>query len=387
MSAHGAALFCTFPWSVGLPLCLTVPPFLTPFNSNPDMSDEPGVQFMGARSKYSLRIQRTHREMSQESGEGSQRSWHRHFHPPRPERVDSRPALLPPLRPPREGYDFRHPVESTAPEGDVIDLTNEPETPPQRGQPRDSESRTSNTSRLPRFGRDIMANVVDLEEDESGDPAEGPSSSPEVQFVRATVRQPQRDRWNPIPLLSDNSIVRQASNRVQQWGLAPNNSRGYRLPSLQFFNLRPQSNLGQMETLYIGSDDSGANANFADVSLDYGLSSFSMDSSNRPENRRRDTYKAPSPAPQGFTRTLAEDDVAICPNCNRELGIGEGKKQEIWVAKQCGHVYCGDCAENRSKSKAKKTNGPQRTKPFSKCQVADCGKPVSAPTSMFHLYL
>lgn len=140
--------------------------------------------------------------------------------------------------------------------------------------------------------------------------------------------------------------------------------------------------------------------------LDYEYSSFAMRPTTPQEARpQREVYKAPSPAPEGFTRTLGDDDIAVCPNCSWELGTGEGKRQEIWVAKPCGHVcyqlmpdnifscanisqvYCGECAENRSLSKAKKAQGPQKTKPFSKCQVVDCGKHVSAPTAMFHLYL
>lgn len=318
--------------------------------------------------------------MSQDSSDEGQQSWHRHFHPPLPD--SSRPARLPPMRPPRDGFDFRRPAIITPQEEDVIDLTNEPETPPQRTQPRISDSRNSRTSRLPRFGRNILTDVVDLEEEEpDNDPGEGPSSSPEVQFVRAaTVRsQPPQRRWGPMSSIQ---------------------------PSLDEFRLlstlrRFRNDPGPEDMLFLASE--GMNE---EISLDFARPSFAMEPPSRQESRfRLDTYKAPSPAPEGFTRTLGEDDIAICPNCSWELGTGEGKRQEIWVAKPCGHVcfrllrnlhnlqanifqvYCGECAENRSLSRAKKAQGPQRTKPFSKCQVADCGKQVSAPTAMFHLFL
>ncbi|KAJ5894254.1 hypothetical protein N7495_005945 [Penicillium taxi] len=94
-------------------------------------------------------------------------------------------------------------------------------------------------------------------------------------------------------------------------------------------------------------------------------------------------YKAPSPAPDGFTRNLAEDDVAICPHCDSTLGTGEGKKREIWLAKACGHAYCGDCASNRSQ-KAAQTNAAE---PFSKCQVPECGQKVSSKSAMIQLFI
>ena len=126
--------------------------------------------------------------------------------------------------------------------------------------------------------------------------------------------------------------------------------------------------------------------------------------------RQNQDLNARSTKPQaqhlkGLLVPWGEDDVAVCPNCEWELGTGEGKRQEIWVSKACGHVsyrllsdtksahaniaqvYCGECAENRSMSKAKKAQAPQRTKPFAKCQVDGCGKSVSAPTAMVHLYL
>ena len=68
--------------------------------------------------------------MSQESNDESHDAWRRHFHPPPPDAAGSRPARLPPMRTPRDGFDFRRPAPITSQEEDVIDLTNEPETPP-----------------------------------------------------------------------------------------------------------------------------------------------------------------------------------------------------------------------------------------------------------------
>ena len=50
-------------------------------------------------------------------------------------------------------------------------------------------------------------------------------------------------------------------------------------------------------------------------------------------------YEPPEPPAAGFTRTPAEDEVVVCPNCGDELAMGvTEKKQEVWVIKSCGHV-------------------------------------------------
>lgn len=386
------------------PSRLFAPSSPLPISLAPDMSDEPGVEYMGARSKVrspflatagrhrkdistdmALSLhQRTRRLMSEDSMDERQTPWGRHL--PHPRTGRSRPGRLPPTRHPRDGFDFRRPATITPQEANVIDLTNEPETPPQgASQNETSNSRTSSISRPPRFGRNILTDVVDLEDEPDNDPGEGPSSSPEVQFVRSNTiyATPQQRGWNPIPSVSNgHNLLRSLSS------LSSSLAQFRRLPVPDAF-------------IYLTAEELNGT-----VSLDYEQPSFAMESPSAPESRsQRDTYKAPSPAPEGFTRTLGEDDAAVCPNCYWELGTGEGQKQEIWVAKPCGHVrssswqdvlytqadslqvYCGECAGNRSLSKAKKSQGPQRTKPFSKCQVADCGKQVSAPTAMIHLFL
>ncbi|KAJ5310164.1 54S ribosomal protein L51 [Penicillium atrosanguineum] len=354
-------------------------PYTKSFLGSTAMSDEPGVLFMGARSK------RTPRQMSQESSDESHDTWHRHFHPPPPNATGSRPARLPPIRTPRDGFDFRRPAPLTSQEEDVIDLTNEPETPPQRTHAHPSESRTLSTSRPPRFGRNILADVVDLEEEADDDPGEGPSSSPEVQFVRATTRPraqpPPRGQWDPVAMISS-TLARGFRTRQDA-------EDRRMLSSVSLLHSRRVPPLHRLPTDHmIFSGDGSVLNGFGPGFLDYGHSSFEMRPPTPPEPRpQRQVYKAPSPAPEGFTRTLGEDDVAVCPNCEWELGTGEGKRQEIWVSKPCGHVYCGECAENRSMLKAKRAQAPQKTKPFAKCQVDGCGKPVSAPTAMIHLYL
>jgi len=105
--------------------------------------------------------------------------------------------------------------------------------------------------------------------------------------------------------------------------------------------------------------------------------------------RSSSSYEPPTPPPAGFTRSVQEDDEVVCPNCDRELGIGEDDRQQIWVSKQCGHVFCGECAKHRSVNKNKKmaSSVPPQTKPFKNCPVPGCGKPISAPKALFQIYL
>ncbi|KAL3459088.1 hypothetical protein BJX64DRAFT_265538 [Aspergillus heterothallicus] len=318
------------------------------------MSDS-GVQFIAARRRKRPRTEQSSTPQAQSSSAATPRQ-------------ALPPLELPAVRYAGDGLDFRRPVTtSTPPEEDVIDLTNEPDSPEiVRINTAENEG-TSRRPRPPRFGRDIMApDVVDLDE-QSPDPP----SSPEVQFLSSTVRQPL-PQFHPPPrahgLMSSNF-----------WRMLP-------LP--QTFGLRREvpwqaaAHLSrtELERLFIG-DTTGP----MDLTIDYGLEDW-VGMTTTPETARpRSSYKAPSPAPEGFTRSVQEEDVAICPNCDEELGTGDDIKQQIWVAKQCGHVYCGECATNRSLAKAKKT--ASKIKPFAKCQVEDCGKPISAPKSMFQVYL
>lgn len=119
------------------------------------------------------------------------------------------------------------------------------------------------------------------------------------------------------------------------------------------------------------------------------------------------TYEAPQAAPEGFTRSPAEDDVLVCPNCGDELCVGDTDlKRQVWILKGCGHVgfsrcfieaeqeltplqvYCGDCTENRAlKAKKKKEKGAVRSAPFKACVVEGCDKKCAARGAMIQIFL
>ncbi|KAF2762753.1 hypothetical protein EJ05DRAFT_495616 [Pseudovirgaria hyperparasitica] len=101
------------------------------------------------------------------------------------------------------------------------------------------------------------------------------------------------------------------------------------------------------------------------------------------------TYEAPSPAPLGFTRSPEEDEILICPNCQDELCTGnDDTKRQVWIIRACGHIYCGECTQNRSMSKRKgKSKALFEAAPFSACVVDDCMSNVKPPKSMIQIFL
>ncbi|KZZ95443.1 hypothetical protein AAL_04674 [Moelleriella libera RCEF 2490] len=95
------------------------------------------------------------------------------------------------------------------------------------------------------------------------------------------------------------------------------------------------------------------------------------------ENILRPSRRPPSPTVpiepspptrEGFVRDTCSDDdrVVVCPCCNDELAYdptdtapSSGRKRRraagdhhFWALKKCGHVYCADCYENRRPTKA-----------------------------------
>ncbi|KAK2741288.1 hypothetical protein FQN55_008385 [Onygenales sp. PD_40] len=336
----------------------------------------------------------------------------------------TRPTLppLPALRFPGDGYDFRRPVMTTpsAPrppsppsrQENVIDLTDEPDsltsdltlrTPP-------AQQRSNRSTRPPRFGRNIMADVVELEDGSPNFNEVQQLSSPEVQFISAAVRRDEEHRrshsraatqrrQDAPPPLRGSSLI-DMIRRMHRTGQPADFSRpqevlrdevGLRNRNItRAFNTNiPPFWIGERPidgidlTVDLDDDD-------VPIQLDYRAAGFGV--AGQARRAPPPEYEPPPAPPAGFTRTVDEDDVVVCPNCDHELGTGEDMQQrQIWVAKPCGHVYCGRCAKNRALSSRKRSESnnlsPTKTKPFSKCVVSDCGKPISQPRAMFQMYL
>ncbi|QQK40434.1 Zinc finger, RING/FYVE/PHD-type [Penicillium digitatum] len=295
------------------------------------MSENSGVQFMGARTK------RTHRQMASENDGSGDAAWEQHFHPRRSDHARSESTRLPPRRH-RDGFDYRRPAILSPGNNVVIDLTNDPDSPPSRNVtsfPGPLHTPHPHRPRL-RFPRDLMNHttpatdrptVIDLEAETMGGSVDFSPNNGDVQIVGSSSVRPR-----PIePRYLDNNGIPMhfrpliQPSRVLELGRA---RRG--MPARSYFR-------SEEDLLSLVSD-----------TLRYGVPALDYNPPSQPAPQsRRSSYKGLSPAPEGFTRLLAEDDVPLCPNCQDELGTGEGLKQQIHIAKPCGHVYCGECAGNR----------------------------------------
>ncbi|KUL91035.1 hypothetical protein ZTR_00645 [Talaromyces verruculosus] len=280
---------------------------------------------------------------------------------------------MPQPRYPGHGFDFRRPImSSTTPSRteEVVDLTNEPDSPPLPSRHSSSSNRPAHRHRPPRFGRNIMTEVIDLEEEEEeeeeeedGDDSEDrqtevinldPPGSPEVQFVRATSR-PSRGSLFPAP-----SHLLDVINFHAQQGFLSTQEAFRQEIALQTRRMgRYLPNRPNMDEIFLSGDGI---RNFDLPDLNYQAPGFTIH--EPPPSTPPPSYKPPSPPPEGFIRTVSEDDVV---------------------------VYCGECTINRAMSSRKKTTAPSSTfgpsKPFSKCKVAGCEKSVSQPKSMMQIYL
>ena len=215
----------------------------------------------------------------------------------------------------------------------MIDLTEEPDSSPHtrshshtntdpdtRAQLRRSSSGTASRNvRPPRFGRNILAepDVVDLVDEPDEDV--GSPSSPEVQFVGSNARLLPPPPPPPRGLINPASFFQRALNM-----------RGRVGPSrpLDLSRLFGASGF-DIDRVWLGNGVGEA----ADQELEIVTPDPTAGTARRP-----DPYKAPSPPPAGFTRKVDEDEAVVCPNCEKVLGTGDEFQQQIWVAKQCGHV-------------------------------------------------
>lgn len=249
---------------------------------------------------------------------------------------------------------------STPPQPEnVIDLTNE-SSPPTAEQTQleaahSPDSHHSRGHRAPRFGRNIMADVVDLREEPDTDDRQ--LSSPEVQVLR-----PGREARNPNQGLASQTaetLVRGTGAladlimRLRDGGIPPSNVVGEdtlrREVSRRTRNIFAPIRGHDEETHWIGARPNEEvdltldldNTDVLDMpfDLDYRTAGFAV--VGPPGTQAQPSYKPPSPAPEGFTRTTTDEDTLVCPSCQDELGAGENPiKQQIWVAKPCGHVSC-----------------------------------------------
>ncbi|MCJ1418666.1 hypothetical protein MMC32_005015 [Xylographa parallela] len=293
-----------------------------------------------------------------------------------------------------DGLDYRRPVMSAPADLNVIDLTEEPDSPLQtHNRPAVPTSRAASTraSRLPRFSR----NVIDLEEEEDYEvePFEVDDETQRA-FIDAMGEYgetPAREESPGFEILSAHSIrlptppatgIQGAASYVSQlrptfprlppsWrGTHPNTPMGtfslrnfFRMTTegtrlidaeererqqqqqqqrpLSFYQRQQMAHVHAARLHQIIDDSSPVDptGRFQPPgALDFDIVPFNIHH-NGQTVPPLPVYEAPPPPRPGFTRSPAESDTVICPNCNEELGIGEDDtKRQVWVVKKCGHV-------------------------------------------------
>ena len=229
-----------------------------------------------------------------------------------------------------------------------------------RGQTLQGEP--SRVVRPPRFGREVLntdVEVIDLDAEDHVTPLHQPPeenprmhgrSSPEVQFLSSRPLSPARRRVPPIPAApfhqhdteinvpggdifpTDLDQLLEDVRIISEQAIRPQARRGQSLNRGVFTHFR------QARMRRPPAPPRGA---ILQIDMDFRLPAFDMGM----EDPEVATYNPPPDPPEGFTASPEEDDVLLCPNCDRELCTGETElDQQVWVLKGCGHVSI-DCSQ------------------------------------------
>ncbi|KAF5514551.1 Pre-mRNA-processing factor 19 [Colletotrichum fructicola] len=275
---------------------------------------------------------------------------------------------------------------------DVIDLTNEPDSPVQSHAPRPSvnprrqNSQGRNPPALARSDSSILAgnapNVIDLTDDSP----EVPRRRPDRQLPPIPGRNREhRDRGGFMPYNPASAFS----------GLAAGLRR--HLYPLRLFPAQ-EEDVQLLGILHNRINPGDLNNPLGNIQLQYEHNAFDRAESPKP------VHQPPPPAKPGYTRDTGSDMVVICPCCNEELAYDpdvpaseshpsrKGKRQRsehhFWALKDCGHVYCEECFENR-KPTAKRRNTGLPSNPEGKiiCSVDGCDTQAGNKGSWVGIYL
>ncbi|KAF2789451.1 hypothetical protein K505DRAFT_328227 [Melanomma pulvis-pyrius CBS 109.77] len=316
----------------------------------------------------------------------------------------------PPVQPqryPGDGMDYRRPASlQHRDEQAFIDLTADDASPSASNAP-NSRRTTARAQRPPRFAREIIDLV-----DEDAHRSAAPPESPEIQFISSRRLAPPR-RLGPIidPRNSDQDDVefvgtnplpaerRRERHHFEDMVVGVFEDMVHERETA-FAHLRAHIqravNNSQPPIVPPRAAGQGRRAGHIHVgfiapAMDFEMVGFDLGLGSGPVPPPPPTYDKPNAAPEGFTRSPAEDDAIICPNCKEELCLGASDlKKQVWIVKGCGHVYCGECTANRSvkkSAKGKEKLAAPRTQPFKVCVVDGCGKKTSPAKSMIQIFL
>ncbi|KAF2873639.1 hypothetical protein BDV95DRAFT_349505 [Massariosphaeria phaeospora] len=302
-----------------------------------------------------------------------------------------------------DGLDYRRPMNHSrsSSQADVIDLTADDAAPSAASN---NGPMLVRAQRPPRFAREI----IDIDEEDSLLEA-APSDSPEIQFISARRLDPplRQDPPTRHPHIAEDDVQfvgetrLPEARRVRNLGmyLFENPVRPHHPahPFVQDIRARMLEQLQNRQHSPVPPPRGGQRRPHAQIhvgwvapALDFGSVGFDLGIGGGPVPPPP-TYDAPEAAPEGFTRSVAENDALICPHCGDELCTGDSEqKRQVWIVKICGHVYCGECTANRGgkrSTKGKEKQPPPRTKPFKECVVKGCQKRINTRSAMVQIFL
>ncbi|KAN0106369.1 hypothetical protein V8E51_009245 [Hyaloscypha variabilis] len=298
-------------------------------------------------------------------------------------------------------------LEHRAEQTMIIDLTDEPEELPSR-----SNGDRSRSQRPPPLGRSDAVSLgedfIDLTDDNGEDDLT-------ITGERQLPPPPSAARPLPRPLRADLppllvAVPPRPINRVfpghRHGGSSGVGGRGERHTQAHMAEVQYQmaQRMGQeiMDHIQAFHDVEQAMPGL----MNYGQHAFV---------ERKPQHVAPPPAKAGFTRSPEESQTIICPSCEEELihkkdeeqpvakkgGKAPSKKDReehpFWVLKECGHVYCNSCFQNRSQSgKNGSVSFRESSKPSANsksksakilCAVEDCESDVKSKDKWVGVFL
>ncbi|KAK4215412.1 hypothetical protein QBC37DRAFT_281723 [Rhypophila decipiens] len=304
----------------------------------------------------------------------------------------------------------------------VIDLTGEPDSPavprntltlPRPGAPSMSSSGRSHPRRqMPTNNqppalnrRDVVSNVViDLT---------GDDDAPSARTARQGARPPRPPGHAAIP-----AHVQPVDLEAEEHRAGPPYIMGM-LGQLRRFILPNATGFGVGGLEFVIHNPLGNNR------PDFNYQANGYNNGGRAEASNKPAHVPPPKAREGFTRNTSngssggsdELDVLVCPACEKELAYdpdeeggtstpGKGgpapkkartkkdrEEHHFWALKECGHVFCKNCYDTRTKRAATKTSEKSKFRiepaPSKKilCVVDGCTTEVNKPAAWVGLFL
>ncbi|KAI0127301.1 hypothetical protein BJ170DRAFT_368624 [Xylariales sp. AK1849] len=144
-----------------------------------------------------------------------------------------------------------------------------------------------------------------------------------------------------------------------------------------------------------------------DIHLNYQMHPFPHHGGG-PGGPPKPVHEPPATARDGFTRDTGEEQVLVCPSCDNELAYDPDDEDDngpptkkartkkdkaehhFWAVKECGHVYCRRCYDNRKPTAKSPRVGfmPSLENPKKIiCAVDGCQSDVSNKTAWVGLFL